>query len=311
MRYKTIGGDGADGLKVSVIGLGCNAFGGRCDEAAATAVIKQCLDEGINFFDTSNSYSNGVSEQFIGRALGPRRQDAVIATKFGAHRQGAKRETIFAAAEKSLRDLGTDYIDLYQLHFPDPDTPIAETLDAMDRLVRDGKVRVIGCSNLTGAQLEEALGVSRDNGFAAFATAQNPYSLLQRDIEKELVPVCRARGVGILPYYPLFRGMLTGKYKRGEPAPAGSRLAEGGRGAETLKDDSVFDRIDALTAFAAARGRSLLDLALAWLASQDTVPSVISGATKPEQIVANAKGADWTLSAADLAEVDAIVPPPA
>lgn len=310
MRYKTIGGEGADGLRVSVIGLGCNAFGARCDAAATAAVIGQCLEEGINFFDTANSYGDGLSEQYIGRALGARRRDAIIATKFGI-RQGAKRETVFKAVEKSLKDLGTDYIDLYQLHFPDPDTPIAETLEAMDRLVRDGKVRVIGCSNLSGAQLEDALQVSETNGFAAFATAQNPYSLLQRGIEAELVPVCRARGIGILPYYPLFRGMLTGKYKRGEPAPEGTRLAGGGRGAELLKDETVFDRIDALTAFAADRGHSILDLALAWLASQDTVPSVISGATKPEQITANAKGADWVLGAEELAAIDAIVPPPA
>jgi aryl-alcohol dehydrogenase-like predicted oxidoreductase len=251
-----------------------------------------------------------LSEQFIGRAFGARRREAIVATKFGI-RQGAKRETVFKAAELSLRNLGTDCIDLYQLHFPDPDTPIAETLEAMDRLVRDGKVRVIGCSNFSGAQLEEALQVSKENGFAAFATAQNPYSILQRDIEAELVPVCRERGIGILPYYPLFRGMLTGKYKRGEPAPAGTRLAEGGRGAEALKDDAAFDRIDALTAFAADRGHGILDLALAWLASQDTVPSVISGATKPEQITANAKGADWTLGDEDFAAIDAIVPPPA
>ena len=310
MRYKAIGAQGGPELKVSVIGLGCNAFGARCDEATTAAVINQCLDEGINFFDTSNSYSAGVSEQYIGRALGPRRSDVIIATKFGAHGQGAKRETVFAAVEESLKNLGTDTIDLYQLHFPDRETPIAETLEAMDRLVRDGKVRVIGCSNLSGAQLEEALQVSKENGFSAFATAQNPYSILQRDIEQDLVPICRAHGIGILPYYPLFRGMLTGKYKRGEPAPAGTRLAEGGRGADFLKDDAVFDRIDALTAFAADHGQSILDLALAWLAGQDTVPSVISGATKPEQITANARGADWVLSADDRAAIDAIVPPP-
>jgi aryl-alcohol dehydrogenase-like predicted oxidoreductase len=309
MRYKTIGAPGGPELKVSVIGLGCNAFGRRCDEAATAVVIGRCLDEGINFFDTANSYSDGLSEQFIGRALGARRSDVIIATKFGV-RQGAKRETVFAAVDLSLKNLGTDYIDLYQLHFPDPNTPIAETLEAMDRLVRDGKVRVIGCSNFTGALLEEALRVSKDNGFAAFATAQNPYSILERDIEEELVPVCRARGIGILPYYPLFRGMLTGKYKRGEPAPVGTRLATDQRWAGLLRDETVFDRIDALTAFAADRGHGILDLALAWLASQDTVPSVISGATKPEQITANAKGANWVLGAEDHAAIDTIVPPP-
>jgi aryl-alcohol dehydrogenase-like predicted oxidoreductase len=311
MRYKTIGAPGAGRLEVSTVGLGCNAFGSRCDEAAAAAIVGRALDAGINFFDTANSYGEGLSEQFIGRALGSRRKEAVIATKFGARGQGGKRETVSAAVEKSLEDLGTDYIDLYQFHFPDPGTPIGETLEALDRLVRDGKVRAIGCSNFTGAQLEEALKVSEENGLAAFVTAQNPYSLLQRDIEADLKPICGARGIGILPYYPLFRGLLTGKYKWGEPAPAGSRLAGGGRGSETLGDRAYFEKIAALTAFAEARGHGLLELAIAWLASQDEVPCVISGASRPEQVAANAAAADWRLGAADFAAIDEVVPPPA
>lgn len=310
MRYKTIKTANGDALQVSAIGVGCNAFGARCDEAASAAIIDEALANGVNFFDTSNSYSNGVSEQFIGRALGPRRKDAVIATKFGM-RQGGTQETVASAVEKSLNDLGTDYIDLYQFHVPDPNTPIEETLAAMDGLVRDGKVRAIGCSNFTGPQLEEALKVSADNGFAGFITAQNPYSLLQRDIEAGLVPVCREHGIGILPYYPIFRGMLTGKYRRGEAAPADSRLAGGGRGAEFLKDEATFDKIDALTAFAEDRGHSLLELALAWLASQDVIASVISGASKPGQVSANAKSGDWQLTEEDFAAIDTIVPPPA
>ncbi len=311
MRYKTIGAPGAGRLEVSAVGLGCNAFGSRCDEATAASIVGRALDAGITFFDTANSYGDGLSEQFIGRALGSRRKEVVITTKFGARNQGGARETVFKAAEKSLKDLGTDYIDLYQFHFPDPATPIAETLEAMDRLVREGKVRAIGCSNFTGAQLEEALEVSEENGFAAFVTAQNPYSLLQRDIEAGIKPVCRARGVGILPYYPLFRGLLTGKYKWGEPAPAGSRLAGGGRGSETLEDQAYFDKIAALTAFAEARGHSLLELAIAWLASQDEIACVISGASRPEQVAANAAAADWRLDAADFTAIDEIVPPPA
>lgn len=309
MRYKTIPSANGGSLKVSAIGVGTNAFGSRADETASAAIIDRALDAGINFFDTANSYGNGTSERLIGRTLGPRRKDAVIATKFGI-RQGGKRETVFAAAEKSLSDLGTDYIDLYQFHFPDPETPIGETLEALDRLVKDGKVRAIGCSNFSGPQLEEALQVSKENGFAAFVTAQNPYSLMQRDIEAGILPVCREHGVRILPYYPIFRGLLTGKYKRGEPAPAGSRLAGGGRGAETLKDEAVFDKIEALSAFAAERGHGLLELALAWLASREVIASVISGVSKPEQVADNAKGADWELTPADFAAIDAIVPPP-
>ncbi len=210
MRYNTIGGGGGDGLRVSAVGVGCNAFGGRSDQAQTAAIIDQALDAGINFIDTANTYGGGLSEQYIGKALGPRRQDVILATKFGL-RDGASREVIMASAEASLGRLGTDYIDLYQLHAPDTATPMEETLAALDELVAAGKVRFIGCSNLTGSQLSDALRLSRDMGVAAFITAQNLYNLLQRDIEGGLVPVCREYHIGILPYYPIQRGLLTGK----------------------------------------------------------------------------------------------------
>ena len=216
------------------------------------------------------------------------------------------RRQIIDACEGSLRRLGTDYIDLYQYHKPDPNTPIAETLEALDALVRAGKVRHVGCSNLTADQLEEALAVSRAGGLAAFVTAQDPYSVLDRGIEGGLTGVCEANGIGILPYYPLARGLLTGKYHRGEPAPAGSRLAEGGRRAAGALTDQNFDVLEPLEAFCAERGRTLLELAFSWLAAQPAVPCVIAGATKPEQVAANARAADWKLTPEDLAEIDRI-----
>lgn len=307
MQYKFIGGD--DGLRVSAVGVGCNAFGGRCDEAQTAAIIDRVIEAGVNFIDTSNTYGNGLSEQYIGKALGARRKDIILATKFGLH-DGASRDVIVASAEASLGRLGTDYIDLYQLHSPDAATPMEETLAALDELVAAGKVRFIGCSNFTGRQLEDALRLSHDMGTAAFITAQNPYNLLQRDIEGDLVPVCRTHGIGILPYYPIQRGLLTGKYRRGEPPPQGTRLAMGGRGAHLLKDDSVFDRIGRLQEFATAHGHGLLELAMSWLASQPVIASVIAGVSKPEQVVSNVEAAGWALTAEDFAALDRIVPGP-
>lgn len=307
MQYKFIGGEG--GLRVSAVGVGCNAFGGRCDEAQTAAIIDRVIEAGVNFIDTANTYGNGLSEQYIGKALGARRKDIILATKFGLH-DGASRDVIVASAEASLGRLGTDYIDLYQLHSPDAATPMEETLAALDELVAAGKVRFIGCSNFTGRQLEDALRLSHDMGTAAFITAQNPYNLLQRDIEGDLVPVCRTHGIGILPYYPIQRGLLTGKYRRGEPPPQGTRLAMGGRGAHLLKDDSVFDRIGRLQEFATAHGHGLLELAMSWLASQPVIASVIAGVSKPEQVVSNVEAAGWALTADDFAALDRIVPGP-
>lgn len=297
-------GDGAT-LKVSVVGLGCNAFGGRIDEAATEAVVHAALDCGINFFDTADIYGGeGVSEEFLGRALGRRRADIVLASKFGMSKGaipgGGGGDYVARAVEDSLRRLGTDCIDLYQFHQPDPDTPVAETLEALDRLVQSGKVRHIGCSNMSATQLSEALGASGAGDMASFVTAQNHYSLLHRDIEDELAPLCEERGIGILPFYPLARGMLTGKYRRGEPAPAGSRLRD-----RTLSD-ADFDVLEPLETFCAERDHTLLELAISWLAAQPAVPCVISGATRPEQVAANARAAEWKLSPEDLAEIDRI-----
>ncbi len=302
---------GGAGIKVSAVGLGTNNFGGRCDATETAAVVHAALDCGINLIDTADIYGgSGVSEEYIGRALGARRGEAVLATKFGmatgAIRGGASKSYVMSAVDDSLRRLRTDYIDLYQFHKPDPGTPIAETLEALDALVRHGKVCNIGCSNMSAVQLEEALAVSRTGGLAAFVTAQNPYSLLDRGIEDGLAGVCEANGIGILPYYPLARGLLTGKYHRGEPAPAGSRLATGGRRAFGALTDRNFDVLEPLEAFCAERGHTLLELAFSWLTAQPAVPCVIAGATTPEQVAANARAADWKLRPDDLAEIDRI-----
>lgn len=309
MEYKTIGGSGEGGLRVSAVGLGCNAFGRRCDEGETAAILHEAIDAGINFFDTANSYGDGLSEVYMGKALAGRRGDVVLATKFGL-RDGGSRKIVMDSIEKSLTALGTDYVDLYQMHKPDPDTPIEETLAALDELVRAGKVRFIGCSNFTGVQLEQALAHSDAAGAAAFVTAQNPYNLLNRDIEAELVPACRARGVGILPFYPLQQGLLTGKYRRGEAPPRDTRLAGTAPGSGVLSDAN-FDCLAALEAFAAERGHTLHELAISWLASQPVIASVIAGAAKPGQALANSRAADWVLSEDDFAALDAIVPPPA
>jgi len=306
MRMKTIGaGDAA--ISISAVGLGCNAFGRRIDAAATARVIDAAIDAGITFLDTAEAYADGQSEEFIGRALGRRRADVVIATKFGLgvrHVPGkgtGARENIMIAVEGSLKRLRTDVIDLYQIHMPDPSTPIGETLGAFEELVRAGKVRLIGCSNFSAAQLDAAMAAARDAGMASFVTAQNPWSVLNRGIEDDLAPACAARGIGILPYYLLERGLLTGKYRRGAPPPAGARLDA----ARTERAD--FDAIEALESFAAARGHNLLTLAISWLASKDVVASVISGASRPEQLSANAAAGGWELTPDDFAEIDRIL----
>lgn len=311
MEFRTLGAAEKPDLKVSVVGLGCNAFGGRCDLAATRAVIHAALDAGITLFDTADTYGGGgVSEEYIGKVLGPRRKDIVLATKFGlavfGGAGGAAPGYIESSIDGSLKRLGTDYIDLYQLHAPDPDTPVAETLETLDGLVRRGKIRAFGCSNLGGGELEVALATSEAKGFGAFITAQNPYSVMQRDIEADLVPVCKAHGIGILPYYPLARGLLTGKYRRGQPPPEGSRLAAGGRRGVGGLTDGNFDVVERLESFAAGHGRSLLELAISWLVANACVVSVIAGATKAEQVGRNVKAAGWRLTDQELAEIDAI-----
>lgn len=310
MEYRNLGNSG---LQVSVAGLGCNNFGMRTDAAASQAVIAKALDVGINFFDTADVYGGrGKSEQILGEALRGKRGDVIIATKFaspmgeGPHWSGASRRYITQAVEASLRRLGSDYIDLYQVHFPDVKTPIEETMCALDDLVRAGKVRYIGCSNFAGWQIADAQWVARTEHATPFVSAQNQYSLLDRRVEREVVPACRKFGLGLLPYFPLANGFLSGKYRRGEPLPEGTRLAGAGPRASTLLSEENFDTLDKLQAFAEARGKTTLDLAIAWLASQPVIGSVISGATKPEQVEQNARATEWRLTAEELAEVDAI-----
>ena len=307
MEYRYLG---SSGLQVSAIGLGTNNFGGRLDAAASAVVINHALDMGINMIDTSNSYGGSHSEEYIGRALKGKRHQAVIATKVssrmadGPNNAGNSRKHIMTEVENSLRRLNTDYIDLYQIHWQDANVPIEETLRALDDLVRQGKARYIGCSNFMAWQVCEAVWTSRSLGITPFASVQPKYSLMDRAIEAELTPFCREYRIGILPYFPLENGFLTGKYKRNQSAPQGTRLAEGDRGMFT---DANFDLLEALEAFCAEHGRSVLDLAFAWLLANPDVSSVIAGATRAEQVVANAKSAAWTLTPQELAEVNAII----
>lgn len=315
MDYRRLGNSG---LQVSLAGLGTNNFGMRLDYEQSAAVVEAALDAGINFFDTADIYGGGRSEEYLGRALGSRREDVLIATKFampvgdGPFTRGGSRHYIERAVAASLARLGTDYIDVYQMHQPDPDTPIGETLEALSDLVHRGVVRYIGHSNFSGWQIANADWVSRSRGLARFVSAQNEWSLLQRKVEAEVMPACREFGLGQLPFFPLASGFLTGKYRRGEPLPEGTRLAAWQQAMpariDALTADSNFDLLEALERYAADRGRSILDLALSWLASDPAVSSVIAGATKPEQIEANvASTLAWQLSAEEFAEVDAIL----
>jgi aryl-alcohol dehydrogenase-like predicted oxidoreductase len=302
-------------LEVSAVGLGCNNFGGRLDAEATAAVLEAALEAGVTFFDTADIYGGaGASERLMGAALEGRRDEFLIATKFGWEMSGAEdvpdaargsREYIRWAVEGSLRRLRVERIDLYQYHRPDGVTPIAETLAALDELVGEGVVGAIGCSNVTAAELEEAERVSRERGLARFVTVQNEYSLLERGIEADVVPACERLGVSVLPFFPLAKGLLSGKYRRGEKGPEGTRLA-----GDEAGDEAQFDRVEALEAFAAARGVGLIDVAVAGLAAQPAVGSVIAGATRPEQVRANVAALAWEPSAADLAELDRVAPSP-
>ncbi len=310
MEYKNLG---RSGLQVSVVGLGCNNFGRRCDEKQTASVVHKALELGITFFDTADIYGpRGLSEEYLGKALHDHRREAIIATKFvgpmgeGSLWGGASRRYIFEAVEASLRRLDTDHIDLYQIHFPDGRTPIEETLRALDDLVRQGTVRYVGCSNFAGWQVAEAQWTARTGHLAPFVSAQNQYSLLDRRIERELVPACNAYGLGILPYFPLASGFLTGKYRSGQPPPEGSRLAGAMPGAERILTERNFETLARLEPFAESRGHSMVELAIGWLASQPHVASVIAGATKPEQVEQNVRAAEWRLTAEELTEVDAI-----
>jgi aryl-alcohol dehydrogenase-like predicted oxidoreductase len=290
---------------VSVVGLGGNNFGRRVDARQTRAVVDAALDAGITLIDTADVYGTGSSETFLGEALVGRRERVVLATKFGADKQeqgGGSREHIFSAVDASLERLQTDWIDVYQYHFPDRVTPIQETLAALDELVQHGKVRYIGSSNFSAAQVEEAEQVARRDGRTRFISAQNHYSLLERGVEAELTPACVENGIGILPYFPLAHGLLSGKYRRGHPPPAGTRLE--GR-PERLTDD-VFDQIEALERFGRERGHTLLEVGVSGLAAQPAVGSVIAGATTPEQARANAEAGEWVLSEEELEALNRI-----
>jgi aryl-alcohol dehydrogenase-like predicted oxidoreductase len=309
MRTRMIGS-----LEVSVVGLGCNNFGGRIDAAATAGVVSAALDAGITLFDTADIYGGTKSEEFLGAALGSRRDEIVLATKFGMQvdpeHKGARPEYVHSALEASLRRLGTDHVDLYQLHAPDTETPIAETLGALTECVRAGKVREIGCSNFTVAQMREADAAAGDG--AHFVSVQNQYNLLYREPERDVLPECERTGISFLPYFPLASGVLTGKYRRDEPPPEGTRLA--GAGADRTKGplaDANLLVVEQLSAFAERHGRTTVELAIAWNAAHAPVASVIAGATSPAQVHANVAAQDWVLSDADLAEIDAVVPPPA
>jgi aryl-alcohol dehydrogenase-like predicted oxidoreductase len=304
-------------LEVSAVGVGCNHIGVTVDEAGAAAIVNAALEAGVTFFDMADEYGMGRAEELIGKAVRGRRDQVTIATKFGIpfegdpQKAGGSARWVAAAVEASLRRLGTDYIDLYQLHMPDPTTPIEETLTALDKLVRAGKVREIGCSNFTNPMLDEAAAAAQRAGVRMFASVQNELNLLRQRALDDAMPACERYGLGFLPYFPLASGMLTGKYKRGEPPAPGTRLADspylqGTDVVPRMLTDKRFDRIEALDAFARARGHTLLELAFGWLLAHPRMACVIAGATRPEQVQANAAAATWRLTPAEAEEAGAI-----
>lgn len=303
MEKRRLGGDGPE---LSVVGLGCNNFGMKLDADATAAVVHAALDAGITHFDTAEMYGGGKSEEFLGAALGSRRDDVVIATKFlprpkdDVYSPGALARRIVEGCEISLKRLGTDRIDLYYQHYHDDDAPIDEALEALDQLVEQGKVLSLASSNLSGAQITAAQSTATALSMNRFTGTQIEWNLINRDVEREVVPAARDAGVGIVPYFPLASGLLTGKYKRGQEFPKGSRFDTMSFFANVATDEN-FDRVEALTAFAEQRGHTILELAVAWLAAQDGVASVITGATSPEQVAINAKAGAWKLTAEDLA----------
>lgn len=292
-------------LEVSVVGLGCNNFGRRIDEAKTKEVVDAALEAGINFFDTADIYGPLLSEEFLGRALGTRRKDVIVATKFGMkvdeERKGAKPDYVKQACEDSLRRLGTDLIDLYQLHEPDPSTPIQDTLGALAELVQAGKVREIGCSNFSPEQLQEAERAAQ--GGVRFVSVQNEYSLLHREPERGVLSACDSLGIAFIPYFPLFSGLLTGKYRAGRPLPEGTRIQEG---SPRLTEDNLAI-VEELFLFAEERGHTLLELAFSWLLSKPEVASVIAGATSADQVRGNAMAPVWTLGDEEMQDLEAIL----
>mgnify|MGYP001062214028 CR=1 FL=1 len=307
---------GPSGLRVSVVGLGCNNFAARLDHEATRRVVHAALDHGITLFDTADVYGrpvrHGGSEEYLGAALGPRRKNIVLATKFGnpmdesGAKQGASRRYIMAAVEASLKRLGTDWIDLYQVHRFDPLTPLEETVRALDDLIRQGKVRYVGVSNFAAWQVVDALWTAKSLGCNGFVSCQDEYSLLVRGPEKDLIPAMQAHGLGLLPYFPLASGLLTGKYRRNRPMPENARLTITQRLANAFLTDRNWEITEKLADFCEQRGRTMLELSFSWLLARPTVTSVIAGASTPEQIAQNVRATEWALSAEDLAEIDAI-----
>ena len=315
VQYRNLG---SSGLRVSVVGLGGNNFGGRVDAAGTAAIVHHALDLGVTFFDTADTYGRrgggepGLSETYLGQALGARRQDVVLTTKFGhpmdaaGAKQGASRRYIISALEASLVRLKTDWIDLYQMHTSDPLTPVDETMRALDDLVRDGKVRYIGCSNTPAWRIVDANWTARGSAGVRFISSQDEYSLLNRKAETDLIPALISQGMGILPFYPLASGLLTGKYARGAPPPPGSRFAKPERFEARFQNETTAKKVESLRQFAQARGHTLLELAMSWLAAQRVIGSIIAGATDPTQVEANVKAAEWPLGREELDEIDRI-----
>jgi aryl-alcohol dehydrogenase-like predicted oxidoreductase len=304
---------GRSGLRVSLVGLGCNNFGGRIDNEAARKVVDAAIEHGITLFDTADVYGNrGGSETALGELLGARRKDIVLASKFGMDMndagtmKGGSRHYIMNAVEASLKRLKTDWIDLYQMHRFDPLTPIEETLRTLEDLISQGKVRYIGCSNFAPWQVADSSWTARHLSVTGFASCQDEYSLLKRGAENYLLPAARHYGMGLLPYFPLANGLLTGKYKRNAPLPEGARMTREAQRASEVLTDANWTKTEKLTAFCEARGKALVELAFSWLAAQQVVSSVIAGATKPEQVAANVKAAEWALTPEELAEIDTI-----
>ena len=307
---------GKSNLEVSAVGIGCNNFGLRADPAQTRAVVDKAIELGITLFDTADRYGQpaGTSEQFLGQALGARRKNIVLASKFGnamddsGTMQGCSRRYIKIAVEASLKRLNTDWIDLYQMHRPDTETPIDETLRALEDLVREGKIRHAGCSQFSAAQIREASQAAKQAGIEGLVSAQNHYNLIKRDMERDFVPAIRESGISFIPFYPLAGGLLTGKYKR-DAAPAGSRFATPREQEKRALAGDPWPILEQLEKFCAARGRPMLELAASWLISRPGVACMIAGATKPAQVEANVKAIGWKLTAADLAELDRITRP--
>ena len=311
MEYRCFG---RSGLFASLAGMGCNTLGWWIDEARGTKVVQAALDAGVTLFDTADMYDDGTSERILGKALGRRRKDVTVVTKFGMKTASDRRDIprgsrdhVVRSCEGSLKRLGTDHIDLYLHHAPDPRTPGAETLDGLDRLREQGKIRYGGCSNYAGWQIADAAWQADRTGIPGFVAAQNEWNLLSRDVEREVVPAARRFGLGVMPYYPLAMGLLSGKYARGRRPPRGTRLGGGEERHEALLRDASFDRVERLEAYARERGRSLLELAVGWLASHDTVATVICGATRASQVRANAAAVGaWRMTSAEMDEVAAV-----